>query len=114
VTRPSFEATITALTAGDHELNFWPFDDCMDVAEALRHLAVTHQGGPVKDAGEDFWGRCSECGERWPCPSWNEGELLAVQFLGRGQDRIAEHAQGVINRLRERDRERRRRTRRSS
>ena len=107
MTRPTFTDTIAALTLGDPELGIEPFDDCVDVAEALRHLESTHRGGPTKDAGEDYWGRCSECGQRWPCPSWNEGEQDAVLFLGRAQDRVAGHARDTLERIRSDEREKR-------
>jgi hypothetical protein len=107
MTRPSFVTTIAALTATDPALGIEPFDDCADLAEALRQLEVTHQGGPARDVGAGTWGRCSECGERWPCPSWVEGELLAVQYLGVAQDRVWAHAQDVMARMRAAEQEKR-------
>lgn len=98
--RPSFATTIAALTLTDPDLGVISFDDCGDVAEALRYLECQHRGGPTKDVGEAFWGRCSACGERWPCEAWVEGERLAVQFLGRAQDRVAAHARETMARTR--------------
>jgi hypothetical protein len=104
VTRPSFVSTIAALTARtpNQRLRVVPAEECVDIAAVLRELERTHQGGPVKDddVDGDYWGRCSTCGERWPCPAWNEGEVLAVQYLGRAQDRVAAHARAVLDRPR--------------
>lgn len=103
--RPSLDAAVAALTFADSR---WPWTlstgEEMDVAEALRHVAATHQGGDVCDNPEAWhwdrtWGTCCECDELWPCAAWSNAQVLAVEFLGRAHNRRGEHARDALRRL---------------
>ena len=100
MTRPSFATTIYAL-------EIVPTAEESDVAEFLRHVDATHQGGPERDAGSDTWGTCTTCRTPWPCREWAEAEQLAVLYLGRAHDRAAARARQTLDRAAERDRARR-------
>ncbi len=91
--RPSFTTTVRALEVT-------PTPDEADIAEVLRHVEAEHQGAAERDLDADTWGVCSTCATPWPCPAWTEAEQLAVQYLGRAQDRIAARARQTLDRLR--------------
>ena len=104
--RPSLASTIHALTLTHPTLGRLHTDEEADVAEVLRHVADEHRGGVDRDS--DTWGTCSTCATPWPCPAWNEADQLGLLFLGRAQDRVAAHAQTILDRLAARDRDARR------
>lgn len=88
--RPTFEATVTALSRTEEE---------RDVAEVLRDVEAKHQGGDRPDVSDlATWGKCSSCRTPWPCDIWTEAEELAVLYLGRAQDRVWAHAKEVMRR----------------
>lgn len=87
--RPSFAATINALTLTHPLLGILHTDEEADVAEVLRDVEANHQGADRPDNSGDTWGTCSTCGTSWPCEAWNDADALGLLYLGRAQDRVA-------------------------
>lgn len=87
--RPTFIATIAALTVSHPEYGQLHTGEEDDVAELLSHVEAEHQGADEPDEpGSDMWGRCGKCGMPWPCSTWVETEQLGLLYLGRAQDRV--------------------------
>lgn len=90
--RPTFAATIAALTVEHPDYGNLHTEEEADVAELLIHIETKHQGAEEPDSS-GRWGTCGLCRVPWPCPAWVDAEQLAVQFLGRAQDRVWAHAE---------------------
>ena len=98
MTRPSFATTIAALRTTDRRApHTGPTAYEADAADALEVLQEFHTGTADQPDTHDRWGRCSTCDTPWPCEAWQWGEQLALQSLGRAQDRVAAHARTVLD-----------------
>lgn len=99
--RPTFEQTIKAFTLTHPDYGALHTEEEADIAEYLRLVEAEHQGADRRDAPDsDTWGICRTCREAWPCAAWDEAEQEAVIYLGRAQDRVWRHAQGLGLRIR--------------
>ena len=97
--RPSFASTIHALLVTDRRFPWVePSEEEADVAAVLADLEGRHQGNAEQSDSAGHWGRCTGCGEHWPCPRWVDGEHLAIQYLGRAADRVYAHARSITSR----------------
>jgi hypothetical protein len=103
--RPTFAATIAALTLTHPDLGRLHTDEEADVAEVLHDVQAHHQGADESDHG-GTWGTCTACATPWPCTAWNDADHLGLLYLGRAQDRVAAHARQTLDRLAQQDRER--------
>lgn len=97
MTRPSFTATIAALRCADRRFDWvHPTDEEDDIAAVLEAIEETHQPTADEPDHRGRYGRCTDCLDPWPCPEWRRGEHLALEWLGRGADRYADHAHNVM------------------
>lgn len=102
MTRPSFATSIAALRTTDARFPWvGPSDEEADVAAAIEAIEDKHQASADEPDTRGKWGRCRECAEPWPCPTWTYGEEVAVQFLGRAADRAYAHARAAMDGHRE-------------
>lgn len=104
--RPSLEQAITVLLRVDDRFDIHPTPEEIDAGEAIRHINGIHQGSRTCDNPTEpdpfnrTWGSCSGCGERWPCPPWNDAQALAVLYAGRAHNRYRQRAAAVLERAR--------------
>lgn len=61
----------------------------LDAADALDIVQEFHQPAADEPDPGGGWGACSACDTDWPCKAWIWAEQLAVQWIGRAQDRYA-------------------------
>lgn len=113
-TKPNLQAMVDALVLTDARFPWVkPTAEEADVAETVRWINDKHQGGaddpdfPEAPICDQHWGFCLECGQLWPCESWVWAQHLAIQFVGRAQDRYAAHTKAALDRLDVAERERR-------
>jgi hypothetical protein len=93
VTRPSFVSTVAALRTRDSRFPWvGPSGEEDDIAAVLEAIEEIHQATADDPDQRGRYGRCAGCRTPWPCPEWARGEQLAVLYLGRASDRVAEHA----------------------
>ena len=87
--KPSFVTTVTALRTTDTRFPWvGPTDEESEVADVLEELQALHVGPDDEPDDNDHYGDCAGCREPWPCKAWLYGEGLAVQWIGRAQDRV--------------------------
>jgi hypothetical protein len=90
MSRPSFAATIAALSCTDGRFPWvQPADEEADIAVVLEAIEELHQPTSDEPDARGRYGRCTDCRQPWPCPEWQRGEQLALLWLGRGADRYA-------------------------
>jgi hypothetical protein len=60
-------------------------DEELDLLAVVDHAHHIHQAGNPEAViyPDAEWGPCTECGQAWPCPTWSETHVLAVEWLSR-------------------------------
>lgn len=102
MTRPSFATTVSALRTRDARFPWvGPTAEEDDIAAVLEAIEETHVATADHPDARGRYGRCTDCRTPWPCQEWARGEQLAVLWLGRAADRVAEHAQATLDAPRE-------------
>lgn len=95
--RPDFTSTVKALRFTDPRFDWvYPTADEAEVADVLEEIAELHRGAADEPDASGHYGTCIGCRAPWPCPSWQYGEDLAVQWLGEGAARYIAHAHDAL------------------
>lgn len=88
----SFTEAIRALRCADARYPWIRPDEeeaeVADVLEATEHLHRPHDD------------TCTTCRAPWPCHAWRVAEALCMEWLIRGTNRYADHAEQVLARTR--------------
>jgi hypothetical protein len=76
-------------------------DEELDLLAAADHAHHVHQAGnPEAVIHPDAdWGPCTECGDPWPCLSWSEVHVLAVEWLSRRAGQAVASARQTLDSL---------------
>jgi hypothetical protein len=96
--KPNFTSTLAALRCTDPRFPWvHPTPEEAEVADLIEEMEALHVGPADTPDEHGYYGRCTGCLEPWPCTGWSHMEYLAVQWLGRGQDRYWAHAKAVMD-----------------
>lgn len=95
--KPSLTSAIEALRTTDPRYPWVkPTVEEDDIAAVLEVINNEHQGDRDDPDDTGHWGRCTTCGWKdWPCKDWIEGQMLAIEYLGKAADRVMRHSHWI-------------------